>query len=62
MKQISKVTTIEFKYDSEEERLLHVKEMESKGFLCDGKSMKSDDPLFKEVKEYYWYGRFIKYE
>ena len=52
MKQISKTTILEFKYDSEEERADHLKEMEGEGFLCDGKVRKTDDPLHKEIKEW----------
>lgn len=62
MKQISKTTILEFKYDSEEERADHLKEMEGEGFLCDGEVRKTDDPIHKEIKEYYWYGRYVKYE
>ena len=62
-KRIKLLETVikEFKYESEEDRKLHVKEMEKEGWICDGQVRKSDDPisLYKE-REYYWFARFQK--
>lgn len=58
MKQLVQITTIKFKYDSEEERKVHVKEMENLGWECTGK-IRNSDSFYSES---YWYGEFFKYE
>ena len=39
-----------------------VKEMIKKGFEVDGQVRRSDDPLWKDDREYYWFAHFWKYE
>lgn len=60
MEQISGTLTYEFKYDSEEERETHVKNMTDMGFECTGQVKRSDDSLLSEARNYYWYAMFIK--
>lgn len=60
MQKISEVKIVEYKYDSEKERELHVKEMESLGFECSGQVKRSDDAIMSSNREYYWYGKFFK--
>ncbi|MFH0334710.1 hypothetical protein ACSXEK_16085 (plasmid) [Clostridium perfringens] len=62
-KRIKLLETVikEFKYESEEDRKLHVEEMEKEGWICDGQVRKSDDPLsLNKEREYYWFARFSK--
>lgn len=60
MEKLLEIRTLEYKYDSEEEREQHVKWMESQGYECSGQVVKSDDSLLSENREYYWYGCFSK--
>jgi hypothetical protein len=60
MKQLSKVSILEYKYESEEERENHVNYMKSQGWECSGQVRKSDDSLMDKERVYYWYGRFLK--
>jgi len=61
MKRLSKAIIEEYRYESEEEREKHVKEMEQAGYYCTGQCKRSDDSLHYNVeREYYWYGKFIK--
>jgi hypothetical protein len=60
MQQISKITILEYKYDSEEEREEHVKYMESQGYECSGQIRKSDGSLMNKDRAWYWYGQFSK--
>lgn len=60
MEKLNGVLIYEFKYDSEDERNRHVKNMEEMGFECTGQIKKSDS-LLHEIPSYYWYGKFIKY-
>ncbi len=60
MQQLSTITICEYKYDSEEERENHVKDMESQGFECSGQVRKSDDSLMLKERNYYWYAKFFK--
>ncbi|MED3832950.1 hypothetical protein [Peribacillus frigoritolerans] len=61
MKKLSKTEIIRYKYDTEEERDMHVKYMEHLGYECTGQVRKSDDSLMDENREYYWYGEFVQY-
>jgi hypothetical protein len=61
VEKISGTLTYEFKYDSQEERERHVKNMEGMGFECTGQIKRSDDSLLSEARNYYWYAKFIKY-
>ncbi len=61
MKKLSHCTSITFKYDSEEERTEHVKEMESKGYTTYFKKKNRDNYYNLNSKEY-WYGEFFRYE
>ncbi|MES9681865.1 hypothetical protein ABWK22_02870 [Gottfriedia acidiceleris] len=60
MERISKTVIEKFKYDSEEERTSHVKEMEDQGYECSGQRRKSDDSLLDDNRKFYWYGEFMK--
>lgn len=63
MVRLTKKMVEEYKYDSEEERTNHIIEMEKLGFECDGQARKTDDNLMvNREPEYYWFGRFYKYE
>ena len=63
MKRLVKTIIEEYKYESEDEREEHVKEMESKGYYCTGQCKRSDDSLhYQHDRKYYWYGKFIKEE
>lgn len=62
MKRLKTTTIIEYKYDTEEERSKHIIDMQELGYECDGQFKRSDDNLMKENREYYWIGRFYKYE
>ncbi|MDM0587734.1 hypothetical protein QTH25_13235 [Clostridium perfringens] len=61
-KRVKLLETIimEFKYDSEEERTLHVETMEDLGWICDGQIRRSDDSLGMKNREWYWFARFQK--
>lgn len=61
MKMLQEMVIREYKYESEEERNLHVSYMESQGYECSGQIKKSDDDIMKKDREYYFYGRFQKY-
>jgi hypothetical protein len=61
MKKISTTQIIKYRYDSEEERKMHVKYMEYLGYECTGQVKKSDDSLMSDNREYYWYGEFIQH-
>jgi hypothetical protein len=61
MKKISKTDIIRYRYDSEEEREMHVKYMEHLGYECTGQLRKTDDSLHEANKEYYWYGEFVQH-
>lgn len=60
MKQLLKMVIYEYKYETEEERNLHVKYMEEQGYECTGQVKRSDDDLTKKDREYYWFARFQK--
>lgn len=60
MKQLRKTITYEYSYETESEREEHVKYMESQGYECTGQVRKSDDPIMKEDRCYYWYAKFYK--
>lgn len=60
MEQLSGTLVYEFKYDSEEERESHVKNMEDMDFECTGQVKKSDDSFFIENRKHYWYAKFYK--
>ncbi|GCD11678.1 hypothetical protein [Clostridium tagluense] len=60
MKQLSKTIICEYKYDSEEERDQHVKDMELQGVECSGQVRRSDDSLMNKERDYYWYAKFYK--
>ena len=62
MKKILRKIVEEYRYDSKEERELHIEEMIKKGFEVDGQVRRSDDPLWKDDREYYWFAHFWKYE
>ena len=62
MKKILRKIVEEYRYDSKEERDSHVEEMIKKGFEVDGQVRRSDDPLWKDDREYYWFAHFWKYE
>ena len=62
MKKILRKIVEEYRYDSKEERELHIEEMIKKGFEVDGQVRRSDDPLLKKDREYYWFAHFWKYE
>lgn len=61
MEKLSEMTIVEYKYNSEEEREKHVKLMELSGFECSGQVRRSDNSLLDKDREYYWYGKFSKY-
>jgi len=60
VEKLSGTLIYEFKYDSEEERERHVKNMEDMGFECTGQVKKSDDSLFNANRKHYWYAKFYK--
>lgn len=60
MKQLTKTIACEYSYDTELEREEHVKYMESQGFECTGQVRRSDDPIMKNDRKYYWYAKFYK--
>lgn len=60
MEKLSEVTTLEFKYDSSEEREQHVHFMENIGYECSGQVRRSDDSLMNDNRNYYWYAHFTK--
>ena len=60
MEKISETIVLEFKYDSEEEREKHVKQMESDGYECSGQVRRSDDSLMDKNRKFYWYAKFGK--
>ena len=63
MKKLKRKIIEEYRYNSEEERAEHIIEMESKGYVCDGQAKRTDDCLMSNEKpEYYWFGRFYKYD
>lgn len=63
MKKLKDLTTIEYKYDSKEERDKHVEQMELIGFECDGQAKQTDDCLMSNRNpEYYWFARYFRYE
>lgn len=62
MKRLNKLTMVEYKYDSEEERANHVEMMELLGYECDGQVKRSDDSIMCENPTYYWFARFNMYE
>ena len=62
MKKILRKIVEEYRYDSKEERELHIEEMIKKGFEVDGQVRRSDDSLWKDDREYYWFAHFWKYE
>lgn len=61
MEKISEYVTIEYKYDSKEEREKHVKDMESQGYDCSGQVRKTDGSTWTGNAETYWYAKFGKY-
>ena len=58
MEKLLKTVTEEYKYDSEEERNNHVKLMEEKGWSCSGQVQRSDDSIYKQNRDYYWFAKF----
>ena len=62
MKKILRKIVEEYRYNSEEERDSHVEEMIKKGFEVDSQVRRSDDPLLKDDRKYYWFAHFWKYE
>ena len=62
MEKMQRLIIEKYKYDSKEEREMHVKEMEAQGFECSGQVRKSEDSLWCEDRCFYWYGEFSKYE
>ncbi|WP_248499857.1 hypothetical protein [Staphylococcus aureus] len=59
MKKISHGENIKFKYDSEQERIKHVKHMESQGYQTYFKKKNRDNYYDPNSKEY-WYGEFYR--
>ena len=53
MKKILRKIVEEYRYDSKEERELHIEEMIKKGFEVSDQIRRSDDSLLKDNREYY---------
>lgn len=60
MQQLLNLVIEEYRYDSEDERHIHVIEMEKQGYTCSGQVQRSDDSLMKPKREYYWFAKFSK--
>jgi len=58
MQKISGIEIYKFKYDSEEQREAHVKDMKDHGYICTGQKMNNNS--FDKDSELYWYGEFYK--
>lgn len=60
MQKLVEISIKEYRYDSEEERNTPIVEMEKQGYECDGLVKKSDEPMYKDDREHYWFARFAK--
>ena len=62
MERLFSMRIEEYKYDTQEEREEHVKQMKAKGYEVSWRKKRSDDSIWKDDREYYWFGEFSKYD